>query len=118
MTLQQSEPFQVVMQANKAAVEHLQHQLDQKLSVVKDKQVMIESLGSRLTASIAQVSTVRQELANAKKAHNADTQVCNVYACFEAPLLQLRGPWCVCSTSCCTHAISVLEAWLWNVHAY
>lgn len=118
MTLQQSEPFQMVMQAHKAAVEHVQHQLDQKLSVVEDKQVMIESLGSRLTASIAQVSTVRQELANAQKAHNADTQVCNVYACFEDPLLQLRRLWCVCSTSCCTHAISVPEAWLGNVHAY
>ncbi len=70
------------MQANKAAVEDLQHQLVEKQSLVADKQVMIDSLGSRLTASIDQVSTVRQELASAQKAHSADTQVCNIHACF------------------------------------
>jgi len=99
----------VVMQANKAAVEDLQHQLqekqslledtqvmidekqsllegkqveiEEKQSLLEDKQGMIDSLGSRLTASIDQVSTVRQVLASAHKAHDADTQVCSIQAC-------------------------------------
>ena len=70
------------MQANKSVVQGLQHQLLEKQSLVEDKQVMIDSLGSRLTASVEQVSTVRQELASAQKAHSADTQVCNIHACF------------------------------------
>lgn len=98
------------MQVNKAAIEDLQHQLQEKQSLLEDTQVMIDkkqsllegkqveiekkqslledkqgmidSLGSHLTASIDQVSTVRQELASVQKAHSADTQVCKVHACF------------------------------------
>ena len=99
------------MQATEAVIQGLQHQLVEKQSVVEDKQVMIDSLGSRLTASIEQVSTVRQELASAQKAHSADTQVCNIHACFEAPLLQLHVLWLLVLwlLSCCMHAITVLE---------
>ncbi len=109
MTLQMSEPFLVVMQASEAVAQELQRQLEEKQSEFEGKQAEIESLGSRLTASIEQVSTVHKELASAQQRHNIDTQVCIIYACFKAPLLQLLVLWCICSTSCCTHAITVLE---------
>ena len=100
---------------DRSEVQRLTAQLEEKQSLVEGKQDVVESLGTRLTASIEEVSAVHKELASATHAHGTDAQVCNMHACFLVPLLQLLVLWCICSTSCCNHANTVLESQLWHL---
>jgi chromosome segregation ATPase len=103
--------LQSLVSKTRSEVQRLTAKLAEKQSEVEGKQAVIENLGSRLTASIEEVSTVHKEMAGAQHTYNTDAQVCNIHACFWAPLLQLL----VCSTSCCNHANTVLEPELWHL---
>ena len=79
LTLQTCEPCPVVMQANEAVDEDLQHLHEEKHSEGEDKQAETVNLGHRLTASIEQVSTVHR--ASAQDSHTNEIQVCIAHAC-------------------------------------